>query len=86
MQDNDVKIVEGYVDQYHPMPSDGHDTEHFNINGVYFEYSNYEIVNGYHDAASLGGVITHDGQHLKIKYIEDDSGNNVILYIEKISP
>ena len=61
----------GITENYHSAPESGHDTESFDINGVHFEYSYYEIVNGYHKPASNGGVITGNGQHLKIKYIED---------------
>jgi len=83
---NNVKIVEGYVKKYHPMPYEGHEDEHFTINGVYFEYSDFEIINGYNKSASHGGVITHNGQHLKIKYYKDSSDINEIVYIAQISP
>jgi len=83
LKENDVKIVEGYVTNYHPMPWSGHDTERFTINGVYFEYANAVIENCYHNAATHGGVITHNGQHLKIKYIQNSMGNK-ILYITEI--
>ena len=82
--------VSGYVENYHPMPAGGHDTEHFDINGVYFGYSDAVIENGYHAPAINGGVITRDGQHLLIKYYvsNDDIGNgvnnNVIVYIAQL--
>jgi len=72
LANNEVQIVEGYVEKYHPMPFGGHDSEHFEINGVYFDYSNFESDLGYNDAASHGGVVTENGQHLKIKYIAED--------------
>lgn len=84
LDNNEALIVEGYVDQYHAMPMEGHDTEHFEINGVYFEYTNFEISNGYNVPACYGGVVKENGQHLKIKYIVDDAGNNLILYIEDL--
>lgn len=77
-------VVEGIVENYHAMPREGHDTEHFEINGVYFEYTNFEVMNGYNTPASYGGVVKENGQHLKIKYIYDDDGRNIILYIEEI--
>lgn len=78
----DCLTVKGEVTEFHPMPSSGHDHEHFEINGVYFEYSDYEIINGYHNAASKGGVITHNGQNLLIKYYHDEKKDkNIILYI-----
>lgn len=85
---DDVLVVEGYVENYHPMPAGGHDTEHFEIDGSYFEYSDYVMTNGYHHAASLGGVVTRNGQYLKIKYVVreyDEMTENVILYIAEIA-
>ncbi|MBQ4348295.1 MAG: hypothetical protein IJC79_01595 [Clostridia bacterium] len=84
LKSNEVYVVEGYVEKYHPMPYEGHDTEHFEIDGVYFEYSDYIIMNGYNISASHGGVITRNGQHLKIKYVTNEFGDlieNIILYI-----
>lgn len=84
---NHIKKVEGYVEKYHPMPYDGHEDEHFTINGVYFGYSDFQVTNGYNNSASHGGVITHNGQHLLIKYYKDSlDDNNVIVYIAQLSP
>lgn len=84
LENNQVLVVEGYVEEYHAMPREGHDTERFKINGVFFEYSNFEVSNGYNTPACYGGVIKQNGQHLKIKYIVDEVGENIILYIEDI--
>ena len=84
LKSDDVYCVEGYTEKYHAMPLEGHDTEHFEINGVLFEYTNFEIVNGYNRPAAYGGIISKNGQYLKIKYITDESGNNTILYIAEI--
>ncbi|MGN0468076.1 MAG: hypothetical protein ACI4GY_05080 [Acutalibacteraceae bacterium] len=86
LENGDVSIVEGYVEKYFG----GSDSEHFEINGVYFEYFDRNLMNGYHKSASHGGVITNNGQHLKIKYItvetEDNEmgAENIILYIAEI--
>ena len=88
LANNDVLVVEGYVENFYPMPYDGHDTEHFEINGVYFEYSDYIVMNGYHKSASHGGVITRNGQHLKVKYVVEEfeeENENIILYIAEIT-
>ena len=83
--DNDqALVVEGIVENYHAMPKEGHDTERFEINGVFFEFTSYEVINGYNTPACDGGVIKENGQHLKIKYFDDGSGRNIILYIEEI--
>ncbi len=87
LSSDNVYVVEGYVENYHPMPFEGHDTEHFEINGVYFSYSDYALMNGYHNSASYGGVVTANGQYLKIKYVVNDIYNgteNIILYIAEI--
>lgn len=88
LANNDVFVVEGYVENFHPMPYEGHDTEHFEINGVHFEYSDYTISNGYHKSASHGGVITQNGQYLKVKYVVEEFeeyNENIILYIAEIA-
>ena len=83
-------VVEGYVENYHPMPREGHDLESFEINGVYFEYSDFKVINGYNNSASHGGVVTRNGQYLKIKYVTksvaDQCDENVILYIAEVEP
>ena len=84
LDNNHAIVVEGMVEKYHAQPLSGHDTEHFEINGIYFEYSSGELLNGYNTPACYGGVIKENGQHLKIKYLKDDIGNNIILYIEEI--
>lgn len=84
---DNVCVVEGYIENFHPMPYEGHDTEHFEINGIYFEYSDFSIINGYHKSSSHGGVVTHNGQYLKIKYIVNEYNGikeNIILYIAEI--
>ena len=78
-----VYTVSGFVENYHCPPFTGHDSEHFDIDGIHFEYSFYEFKNGYHKPASNGGVVKHDGQHLMIKYIErtfDEDDETVIIY------
>lgn len=79
----EVSEVTGYVENYHPMPVTGHDMEAFEIDGVSFSYSNFVLQTGYHCAASWGGVITHDGQHLKIQYIEAE-GEKIIVSIAEL--
>ena len=89
LETENIYSVMGYVENFHPMPYEGHDTEHFEVDGVYFEYSDYITTNGYNTAASHGGVVTRNGQYLKIKYIveEYESGKieNIILYIAEIT-
>lgn len=86
-REGNVSEVIGSVENYIPMPATGHSYESFTISDIGFSYSNYVITVGYHSAASLGGVVTHDGQHLKIKYIDHSLGqdtNKIIVYISEI--
>ena len=78
------QTVEGYAENFHPMPATGPDEESFTIRGVRFFYSDWVLSFGYHNARSLGGVITGDGQHLRIGYTEYGSLGNVIVYIEEL--
>lgn len=79
----DYNAVEGFVENFHPMPKEGHDSESFSINGIPFEYG-YTISFGYHKVKSDGGVITGNGQHLRIGYTCYNWLGNVIVYIEEI--
>ena len=84
-EQGDYQTVEGYVENFDPMPYGGHKQESFDINGVSFSYSDFSVQPGYHNAKSHGGVITGNGQHLKIGYVYYNSAEgNVIVYIEKL--
>lgn len=87
-QRGEYQTVEGYVENFDPMPYEGHMDESFEINGVKFAYSDYSTQPGYNNAKSHGGVITGDGQHLKIGYVRysflDGNYENIIVYIEEI--
>ena len=83
LANNQVYVVEGYVENYHPRPFTGHDTERFEINGVSFTYPSGSI-NGYETPACYGGVITQNGQYLLIKYVTESDGSNTILFIQRL--
>ena len=79
------EIVEGFVEDFEPMPYEGKSKESFEINGVKFSYSDSIEICGYNNAKSHGGVIEGNGQHLKIGYIYYDSSyGNIIVYIEQL--
>ena len=81
----EYQIVEGYVENFDPMPYEGHADESFEINGVKFSYSDYNIHPGYNNTKSHGGVIKENGQHLKIGYVYlNETYGNIIVYIEQI--
>lgn len=67
------------------MPEKGFGNESFIIENAYFEYSDQLFTNGYMAVAPRGGVITHNGQKLKIKYYYNTkTKKNVILYIAEL--
>lgn len=76
------EIVEGYVENFVPMPKGGHARESFNIDGVYFEYSENSIPFAYSQTKPYGGVI-RNGKYLKIGYVYHPSYGNIIVYIEE---
>ncbi len=78
----DYEIIEGYVQDFIPYVQ-GRD-ESFTINNVSFSYSDYDIQQGYNNTKSHGGVITGNGQHLRIGYVNYNC-KNIIVYIEEIS-
>ena len=80
----DYQIAEGFVADFHPMPKEGHDTERFTLSGAAFEYSDYSVQFGYHTSRAHGGIITGNGQHLRIGYVEDQRLGNVIVRIEEL--
>ena len=81
----EYQIVEGYVENFEPMPYEGHADETFEINGVKFSYSDYNIHPGYNNTKTHGGVIKENGQHLKIGYVYlNETYGNIIVYIEHL--
>ncbi len=60
--------VEGVVSQFDPMPASGHKNESFNVNGVPFKYSDFDLTNpGFRNTTSHGGPIK-DGLPVRIWY------------------
>jgi hypothetical protein len=53
----DCTTVEGPVEHFHPMPSEGHDPESFEVAGQRFEYSDFVMSAGFNTSASHGGPI-----------------------------
>lgn len=80
-QNKEYKIVEGRVEHYHPMPEGGHDSERFNVKGIMFQFSDYDLSNyGYNNAASKGGAIK-ENLLVRIAYFNNGE-RNVILKLE----
>ena len=84
IETGNINIVEGEVSEFHTPESyfGGHDSESFTINNVNFCYYGTENY-GYSKFLCNGGVVTGNGQKLRITYCNDPySGELVICYIE----
>ncbi len=82
-QSGEYLTVTGYVENFTPMQNKGNGEESFTIDGIYFSYeSGFDY--GYNEPSAEGGVITGNGQYLKIGYVEY-GGVNKIVYIEEPS-
>ncbi len=64
-------IIEGRVEHFHPMPAEGHDMEHFDVQGVEFSYSDYVVSAGFNNTASHGGPI-REGLPVRICHRDGD--------------
>ena len=51
------EVVEGIVEQFDPMPYQGHKDESFVVAGHHFHYSDYEVTAGFNQSTSHGGPI-----------------------------
>jgi hypothetical protein len=65
--------VEGYVENFNPMPYEGHQLESFKVKGITFKYSDFVVSSGFNNTKSHGGPID-EGKYVKIDYY-----NNTIL-------
>ena len=50
-------VVEGIVENFKPMPYEGHENETFTVNGIRFEYSDYAVSPAFNQTSSHGGPI-----------------------------
>jgi len=66
-------LVEGLVDNFSPMPFEGHQAECFAVNGVRFCYSDYDRTAGFNQTSSHGGPI-RQGVRVRIAYL----GNHIL--------
>lgn len=72
-------IVEGIVENFDPMPYEGHKVESFTVENARFEYSDYSITNCFNNTKSHGGPI-NQGVYVKIYHVD----NHIIrLWVKK---
>lgn len=70
--------TEGFVTNFHPMPSGGHDLERFYVNKVEFEFSDFDISGfGYNNSKSHGGAIDAN-KYVRISYIRIKNSNQIL--------
>jgi len=75
-------VVEGEVENFHPMPSGGHDTERFDVAGVHFEYSHWGMTQGFNQDVTVGGPV-RSGLYVRIHYVRFGTpADNVIVRLE----
>jgi hypothetical protein len=77
------KTVEGRVENFHPMPAAGHDTEHFDVNSVHFDYSSNDLGDLGYNATQVDGGIMKSGLYVRLTYITDYD-RNAILKIDTL--
>lgn len=78
-RDGSTEIVEGKVEQFVPMPYEGHAQETFIVNGRYFAYSDYDQTKGFNRTQSHGGPMK-EGLQVRITHVD---GSIVKLEIAK---
>ena len=66
-------IVEGRVEDFVPMPHQGHALEHFSVCGVPFAYSDYVVTAGFNHTSSHGGPI-RPGLWVRITHVGNTIG------------
>ena len=75
------EFVEGIVEDFHPMPETLHDSEHFAVSGVKFNYGADNSKCFYSRCKKDGGIFIGNGQKVKIWYVPYD-GHNYIMRVD----
>lgn len=65
----DYAVVEGNVENFHPMPYEGHQSECFTVQEERFCYSDYLVQAGFNQSASHGGPI-REGLPVRVAYYD----------------
>jgi hypothetical protein len=80
-----VSVVEGPIENFHPMPYGGHDTERFTVADVHFAYSDYAVTPGFNQTSSHGGPI-REGLQVRITYTGPTSDAMIVKLQIACSP
>ncbi|QSQ20015.1 hypothetical protein JY651_32690 [Pyxidicoccus parkwayensis] len=84
LNSGDARVVEGFIENFDPMPYSDHKHERFTVSGVPFEYSDYVVSPGFNQTRSHGGPL-YSGLWVRLTYA-DIGGSNVILRAEVAPP
>jgi len=68
LRDGTASVVEGRVENFHPMPYSGHDTERFTVGNVHFAFTDYSMGTGFNRTSSHGGPV-REGLRVRIHFI-----------------
>lgn len=71
-------IVEGAVEDFGSRPDYGAASEGFNVNGIKFEYSEYELTGAYNQASWRKDGPIQDGTRVRISYVSFNNKNRII--------
>jgi hypothetical protein len=69
-------VVEGEVENFVPMPPEGHAVESFSVGGATFQYSDFQLDPGFRNSSSHGGPI-RAGLYVRIHYLKLPGGNRI---------
>ena len=81
IENKSYNVVEGLIEDFSPPNSNGTHFESFSVNGIIFKYSDYSIVDGFHQTSKNNGPINKNGQQVRIGYMNKDD-ENLILKLE----
>lgn len=81
IKDKSYMVVKGLIENFSPSNNNGTHFESFSVNGVIFRYSDYSIVDGFHQTSKNNGPINNNGQQVRIGYTNKDD-QNLILKLE----
>jgi hypothetical protein len=76
--------VEGVIQNFQPMPWDGHQDECFSVNAVQFCYSDYAPTAGFNNTASHGGPI-RAGLSVRIGYVGSSIVKIDVMSVDRVS-
>ena len=78
LKNKTYNVIEGEIQAFSPMPVNKPGHESFLLRGVKFSYSDYVVIDGFHQTSAAGGPIKANGQIVRISYITVDDINLIV--------